>query len=377
MKIWVIGRNYPEPSNNMSGSFEIEQAKMLQKYGNNVQYICCSFHPIKKIKNWGYQCWEEEGVRIHTNSFFFFPRIYPLYFIQLRNYYWKKFLYQIYEEEGKPDLIHIHYPAMLMLSETLRFFHNQGIKIVITEHWSKILTNELDRIERTQYIEYFKYISACICVGSSLAKAVRKIVGDSNIPIHIIPNVTGEEFRPALSTNNIFEFIAVGRLTEIKQFDRIIKVFSENFRGKKAQLTIIGGGEKYQLLQKMISELSMEHQICLTGTLSKKEVALRMASASCLVCYIKFETFCVPIIEAWACGIPVISTVMEATDRFDSKLGIKVSCADMGELGKAMTYIYKNIEFYDKKYISKFSDAMFSEKAVYEKLMEVYQKMGE
>ena len=52
MKIWVIGRNYPEPSNNMSGSFEIEQAKMLQKYGNNVQYICCSFHPIKKIKNW-------------------------------------------------------------------------------------------------------------------------------------------------------------------------------------------------------------------------------------------------------------------------------------------------------------------------------------
>ena len=83
------------------------------------------------------------------------------------------------------------------------------------------------------------------------------------------------------------------------------------------------------------------------------------------------------IIEAWACGIPVISTVMEATDRFDSKLGIKVSCADMGELGKAMTYIYKNIEFYDKKYISKFSDAMFSEKAVYEKLMEVYQKMGE
>ena len=33
MKIWVIGRSYPEPSNNMMGSFEYEQAKMLQKNG--------------------------------------------------------------------------------------------------------------------------------------------------------------------------------------------------------------------------------------------------------------------------------------------------------------------------------------------------------
>ena len=31
MKVWVIGRNYPQPSNRMKGSFELEQAKNVSK----------------------------------------------------------------------------------------------------------------------------------------------------------------------------------------------------------------------------------------------------------------------------------------------------------------------------------------------------------
>ena len=36
MVIWVVGRNYPLPDNDMQGSFELEQAKMLARYGYDV-----------------------------------------------------------------------------------------------------------------------------------------------------------------------------------------------------------------------------------------------------------------------------------------------------------------------------------------------------
>lgn len=50
MVIWVIGRNYPLSDNDMQGSFELEQAKMLAWYGNEVHYLACSLHPLKRSK---------------------------------------------------------------------------------------------------------------------------------------------------------------------------------------------------------------------------------------------------------------------------------------------------------------------------------------
>ena len=38
MKVWVIGRNVPAAWNNMTGVFELEQAKMLAAHGVEVVY---------------------------------------------------------------------------------------------------------------------------------------------------------------------------------------------------------------------------------------------------------------------------------------------------------------------------------------------------
>ena len=90
MKIWVLGRNYPLPENGMQGSFELEQAKMLARGGNEVHYLACSLHPVKKIKKGGMQSWNDEGVEVSVLSAFFAPRVYPLYFIKQRSKKWKK-----------------------------------------------------------------------------------------------------------------------------------------------------------------------------------------------------------------------------------------------------------------------------------------------
>lgn len=377
MKIWVIGRSYPEPSNNMTGSFELEQAKMLQKNGEDVSYLCCSLHPKKKIKDWGFQSWREDDITVYTDSEWFFPRVYPFYFQKRRNGVWERFLQKVSEKEGMPDIIHVHYPAMLMLTDVLFSFSEKGVKIVVTEHWTKVLSKSLDRAELLQYKKYFEYIDACICVGSPLANAVKELIGKTKTPIYIVPNVVDPNFQPVYKEHDGFEFIAVGRLVKVKQFDQIIQVFSNTFRGKNVRLTIIGGGEEYGNLKILIEKNAMDKQITLVGSLPRVQVAERIANADCLVCYSRFETFGVPIIEAWACGIPTTTTTTAAAviDNFDERLGEEVHYDNMDELKEKMVYMYENIDQYDKKFISKFAQERFSEKAIYEKLKSIYQSV--
>ena len=375
MKVWVIGRGYPEPLNNMTGTFEFDQAKMLQKNGENVCYICCSLHPTKVIKAWGFQSWKEDGVTVCTYSLRFFPRVFPFYFVKIRNLIWKNFFQCILEEYGSPNIIHVHYPAMLMIADALYMFHQMGVKIIVTEHWTKVLAKSLDAIETRAFRRYFEYIDACICVGSPLKNAIKTIVRNNKIPFYIIPNIVDREFQPSLKTiREDFEFIAVGRLTQVKQFDQIIHAFSECFRGKKVKLTIVGGGEEYNSLKNLVIMLGMETQITLTGSQSRKKVAQYIAHSDCLVCFSRFETFGVPIIEAWACGIPTIATTAAAAiiDNFDSKLGIEVNYNNVMELKEKMEYMYNNISSYNKKFITAFSQKNFSEDVIYRKLKNIY-----
>lgn len=375
MKIWVIGRSYPEPSNNMMGTFEIEQAKMLQKNGEDVRYLCCSLHPTRVIKKRGYQCWKENGITVHSCSKCFFPRVYPLYFPKIRNIFWKNFLHKVYAEAGKPDIIHVHYPAMLMIADALREFHELGVKIVVTEHWSKVLTKSLDKIEQREYQKYFELIDACICVGGQLADVVKETIGNTEIPVFIVPNVVDPGFQPIYAKHHGFEFIAVGRLVKEKQFDKLIFCFSEVFRRQNVKLTIIGGGPEFNILKKIVSNLNIENQVILTGTLSRDEVIFRIARTNCLVCYSIWETFGVPVIEAWACGIPVIATpTMGIAEFLSSKLGILVHSNDNKELADAMAYLYNHIDEYDKDYISDFAKKMFSEETVSRQILSIYQK---
>lgn len=375
MKIWVIGRSYPEPSNNMTGSFELEQAKMLQKNGEEVYYLCCSLHLNKVIKGWGYQSWEENGMKICTYSKHFFPRVFPLYFLKLRNHLWSKFLQRVCEKNGRPDIIHVHYPAMMMVADALRPFHQMGIKIVVTEHWTKVLSKSLDFIETKAYLKYFEYIDACICVGTPLANAVKEIVGNIINSVYVVPNMVEQEFQPSFTKHDGFEFIAVGRLVKVKQFDLIIRAFAECFRGKPVKLTIVGGGEEYHTLKKLITDLSMERQVTLTGSLPRQQVADHIAKADCLVCYSRFETFGVPIIEAWACGIPAITTTAAAViNNFDSRLGVEAPFNNIDNLKEKMRYMYENISSFDKKFISGFAKEHFSEIAIYQRLKRIYME---
>ncbi len=372
MVIWVIGRNYPLPDNGMQGSFELEQAKMLARYGNEVHYLACSLHPIKRIKKSGIQTWIDEGVNVTVLSAFFMPRSYPVYFVKERNKKWKRLFGEVENKYGAPDVVHVHYPAMLMIADALKRYHDKGVRIVATEHWTKVLGKKLDAIEIKEYKKYSDVLDKMICVGSPLMKSVKELIGMDGV---VVPNIVNELFEPTGKHHEGFRFVAVGRLVKIKQFDKIIEAFCDCFLGQKdITLTIVGGGEEKENLLRIIKKRNADSQIKLLGSQTREKTAEIVANSDNLICYSTFETFGVPIIEAWACGLTTIATTAAAViDNFDERLGIEVDYNDFDALKSALTYIYKHIDKYDKDYIRLFSVDCFSEKAIYKRLLNVYR----
>ena len=237
MVIWVIGRNYPLPENDMQGSFELEQAKMFARYGNEVYYLACSLHPVKKIKKRGIQTWLEDGVQVTVLSAFFAPRLYPIYFVNGRNKHWARLFDVVEKKRGIPDVIHVHYPAMLMIADPLKRYHDEGVRVVATEHWTKVLDKRLNYIELKEFKKYDDVFDKIICVGSPLKNSVKSLLGQD---ADVIPNVVNAIFKPAKETHNGFRFVAVGRLVKIKQFDKIIEAFCDCFLDQKdVSLTIM------------------------------------------------------------------------------------------------------------------------------------------
>lgn len=372
MKIWIIGRSYPEPGNNMAGSFELEQAKMLASKGHSVCYLACCLHPVKRIKKRNIQTWRDNNVEINTLSAFFLPRIYPIYFIHHRNKMWKKLFDDVIKRNGYPDVIHIHYPAMLMIADIVKRFKEKGTKIIVTEHWSKVLLKKLDHLELKEYIKYKDVVDKFICVGRPLANSVREIIGIDSI---IVPNMLNKEFKISNDFHTNYRFVAVGRLVKIKQFDKIIEAFGQSFHDTpEVSLTIIGSGKELKRLQTIISRDKFDDRIKLLGNLNRQKTASVVSNCDCLICYSLYETFGVPIIEAWACGIPVIATTAaNVIDDFDERLGVEVSPNNFDELKDAMLYVYNHKGEYDRTFIADFVNYRFSERVIYEKLMTIYQ----
>lgn len=97
--------------------------------------------------------------------------------------------------------------------------------------------------------------------------------------------------------------LAVGRLTEQKGFDLLIRAFAATKRGGWS-LLILGEGEQRPQLQALIVSLGMERQIFLKGRVNDVERYLRQADL--FVLSSRFEGFPNALLEAMGAGLPVI-----------------------------------------------------------------------
>ncbi len=100
--------------------------------------------------------------------------------------------------------------------------------------------------------------------------------------------------------------LAVGRLTEQKDFPTLLKAFALLRQQMTARLMILGEGELRPELETIIKQLGLTEAVSLPGFASNPYAY--MSHASAFVLSSRWEGLPTALIEAMACGCPIVST---------------------------------------------------------------------
>ncbi|MCX6311299.1 MAG: glycosyltransferase family 1 protein [Bacteroidetes bacterium] len=110
-------------------------------------------------------------------------------------------------------------------------------------------------------------------------------------------------------------FLYIGALHPRKNLERLVRAYGE-FRRKNDSQTklVIAGGNywNYEALQKAIETVPDKNEIIFTGRLSEEELFQVTGAALALTYVPYFEGFGIPIVEAMACDIPVLTSNITA-----------------------------------------------------------------
>ena len=230
----------------------------------------------------------------------------------------------------------------------IRMAHRRGIKVVVHFHFGRIpqlrqiggsewdkLLQVITEADKTIVMDKFSY-SALVSHGCS--------------KISYIPNPLADSVLKLIDENKIdhnsTHFVFVGHVIKTKGVIELVEACKDI---DDISLTIIGAysDSMKNQLQSIVRSQKLENNIRFTGILSHPDVIKAMCTAGLFVLPTYTEGFPNVIIEAMACGCPIISTPVGAIpDMLDidssAPCGICVDARDVEQLRNAIIYLRDN-----------------------------------
>jgi len=155
-------------------------------------------------------------------------------------------------------------------------------------------------------------IDALIAVSKGVARDFAQLTGMDQDKISVIYNPVVTPELEALSNEAIAEeiddqtIVSVGRLTYQKNIPFLVQAFIELRKQQACQLVIVGGGEELEAIQQMVDECPYMDDIHVLGHRSNPFPYMKKAKVFALPSI--YEGFGNVVVEALACGTPVVST---------------------------------------------------------------------
>jgi len=134
----------------------------------------------------------------------------------------------------------------------------------------------------------------------------RKVeIVNNAIDLNLIEKLSGETIRHQ-NDISVPEIIAVGRLSEPKGYPYLLKAIKLVIDITPVHLHIYGDGDEKKRLEKMVKDLGISEAVSFEGY--KENPYKYMSKGAVFVLSSLWESFSIVLIEAMACGIPVVST---------------------------------------------------------------------
>lgn len=212
---------------------------------------------------------------------------------------------------SKPDIIHVHILTRLGIIALWRKIV-RGTPYIITEHWSRYLPgNDFSGFLRKKLTKIVvKRASIVTTVTENLAKAMQNH-GLKNSDYIVLPNVVDtNQFKIKPHKNEIPKIIHIScfedKSKNISGLLESLKLLDD--KNVSFQAVLIGDGMDFDLIKQKAASLGLNGKVIFTGLLQGEELVNTMSSGDFLVLSSNYETQGVVLLEAFACGIPVVST---------------------------------------------------------------------
>jgi glycosyltransferase involved in cell wall biosynthesis len=202
-----------------------------------------------------------------------------------------------------------------------RWLSGVSLPVIISERVhptlsAQISANLLDRLMPLLKRLFYPHADVIIAVSHGVADDLSKVTRIPRERIRVIynPVVTPDILRkaeetvehPWFSDSSHQVILGVGRLCIEKDFPTLIKAFALIRQKRPAKLVILGEGEERPRLEALVKELGIENDVWMPGFVDNPFKF--MAKASVFVLSSAWEALPTVLIEALACGCPVVST---------------------------------------------------------------------
>ena len=241
----------------------------------------------------------------------------PLYLRIIKQYHMKRFLYQRFKDfvnNLHPDIISTTTYSIGIAKEI--FKANQGAKLIIESHetcFTEVkeysyqrhpIMRMVAKVYDWQNLRYVNRFDALVTLTNGDATEWKKHIStDIKVipnPLTVFPDIAEKIEKP------LFRILAVGRLEEVKGFDRLIHAFALIAdKHPEWRIDIFGEGSRENELRALTEYYHLANRIGICSP--TKEILSEYQKSDFYVLSSRHEGFGMVIIEAMSCGIPCVS----------------------------------------------------------------------
>lgn len=209
-----------------------------------------------------------------------------------------------------------HANALAILAQRLA---RMNTRVVISEH-NSVATIRAQGARGMLMLTAMRCLyplaDAVVCVSQGVADELRGLARLPKSRVHVIHNPVVSSLMkdlmqapvqyPWIANEALPLILAVGRLTAVKDFPTLLRAFAVLQQKRKARLVILGEGTERDKLQSLAESLGIAADVIMPGFVENPFAVMRKASV--FVMSSRREGLPGALIEAMACGTPVVST---------------------------------------------------------------------
>ncbi len=368
MNILILTHSYPDVNNTWRGIFINDQAKVLSlDHDVTVVYFKVDYSHFAPFAGYRYSI-KESGTL--TEYIVTTGRSFPV-INQLKYLYGTyRFINEHILDKKRIDIInsHLSYPAGFLGTIIQKI---KSIPNIITEHtWIKKHFRSI--VHRLCVVYALKNSSCIIAVSNALKEDISLYCKNQ---IRIIPNVVDADRFPLLEakkTGRLNLGILGGLGNNRKGLDILLKSASL-LHDINLHLHIGGDGILLPHYKRMAIDLGIYENCTFYGQVLPGNVTEFYSRLDIFVLPSRDETFGVVIIEAMACGLPVIATKCGGPQEIiTSETGLLIAPENELELADAIRYMSDNLLSFNRAGIKKYAGEKYGPETFLKNISLVY-----